>query len=223
MDRLPATGRRRCTAPAAPTRRAARAAALALVLFAATGCQTAMSSSAASSSAASAAAGSSVAGSSSEWPLRFQRHRFGAYCFDTWGCQILYNGFPHGRPEPEALSPSAASYGADLRERMKGGHLDIRNFPGPAEVRWRAKDKTELQAQIDIAEIFRDQLVRHEVPREDIADGASIGEPEIILEVDDRTINVYSRCFIPLKRPQDPANPHSDYRADLIKVFSRSY
>lgn len=177
-----------------------------------------MSTSAASSTAASAAAGTSA-----EWPLRFQRHRFGAYCFDTWGCQIVYNGFPHGRSEPETLSPSAASYGDDLRQRMKGGHLDIRNFPGPAEVRWRSKDKTEHEARIDIAEIFRDQLVRHEVAREDIAEGASIGEPEIILEVDDRTINVYSRCFIPLKRPMDPGNPHSDYRADLIKVFSRSY
>lgn len=179
-----------------------------------------MSTSAASSPSAAAQAG---AGTSAEWPLRFERHRFGAYCFDTYGCRIVYHGFPHGKPDDTKLSASTASFGADYRSLMKAGHIDIVNFPPPAEVNWRSKDQSEHSARIDIAEIFKDRLVRHEVAREDIAPGVSINDPEIILEVDDRTINVYMRSFIPLKAPRDPGNPNSDYRADLIQVFSQTY
>ncbi|MDT1028364.1 hypothetical protein RNH99_30670, partial [Pseudomonas paraeruginosa] len=81
-----------------------------------------------------------------------------------------------------------ASFGADYQSLMKGGHIDIANFPPPAEVSWRSKDQSEHKALIDIGEIFSDGLVRHQVAREDIAPGVSIGDPEIILEVDDRTI-----------------------------------
>ena len=44
-----------------------------------------------------------------------------------------------------------------------------------------------------------------------------------ILEVNDRTINVYMRDMIALRKPQFPDRPHSDFRNDLIKVFSRTY
>ncbi|MGO1069086.1 hypothetical protein [Lysobacter sp. CA199] len=179
-----------------------------------------MSTPAATHTTAQSATG---AGTTAEWPLRFQRHRFGGFCFDTYGCSIVYNGFPHGKDDPEQLSAPASSFGADYQQRMKAAHLDIANFPAPAEVTWRAKDKSEHRASIDIAEIFRDQLIRHEVAREDVAEGVSVNDPEIILEVDDRTVNVYMRSMIPLKKPRDPANPNSDFRADLVRVFSRTY
>lgn len=230
MDSQSATGRRRRHAepPCSPSHaRRVRALAAMLALFAATGCQTAMSTSASSPSGAAPADATADhaagAGTSAQWPLRFERHRFGGYCFDTYGCRIVYHGFPHGKPDDSKLSASTASFGADYQSLMKAGHIDIVNFPPPAEVSWRSKDQSEHKALIDIGEIFSDRLVRHQVAREDIAPGVSIGDPEIILEVDDRTINVYTRTFIPLKAPRDPANPNSDYRADLIKVFSQTY
>ncbi|MGH8079880.1 MAG: hypothetical protein ACREP7_04840 [Lysobacter sp.] len=166
---------------------------------------------------------SQTASTATQWPLRFQRHRFGGFCFDTYGCSIVYNGFPHGKDDPDQLSASTASFGADYQKRMKAAHLDIANFPEPAQVSWRSKDKSEHRASIDIGAIFQDQLIRHQVAREDMAPGVGLNDPEIILEVDDRTINVYMRSMIPLKRPLDPANPHSDFRADLIRVFSQTY
>lgn len=225
MDSQSATGRRRpaaipCAAQRIARVRRLRALAAMLALFAATGCQTAMSSSAATDSSAQPGPG---AGTTAEWPLRFQRHRFGGFCFDTYGCSIVYNGFPHGKDDPDQLSAAASSFGANYQQRMKAAHLDIANFPAPAEVKWRSKDKSEHHASIDIAAIFNDQLIRHEVAREDVAVGVSVNDPEIILEVDDRTVNVYMRCMIPLKKPRDPANAHSDFRADLIRVFSQTY
>lgn len=179
-----------------------------------------MSSSVASDTTAQAASG---ADTTAQWPLRFARHRFGGFCFDTYGCSIVYNGFPHGKDDPDQLSASASSFGPQYQQRMKAAHLDIANFPGPAEVTWRSKDKSEHGASIDIGAIFKDQLIRHDVPREDIATGVSLNDPEIILEVDDRTINVYMRSMIPLKQPREPGNAHSDFRADLIRVFTQTY
>lgn len=218
MDKPSAPGSRPAPPPRWARARRIRAVAAMLALFAATGCQTAMSS-----SAPDAAAPDAQAVTTAQWPLRFQRHRFGGFCFDTWGCSIVYNGFPHGQDDRERRSASAASFGNAYPQRMKAAHLDIANFPAPAEVVWRDKDQGEHRASIDIGAIFADGLVRHEAAREDVAEGVSLNDPEIILEVNDRTINVYMRSMIPLKRPRDPANPHSDFRADLVRVFSQTY
>src|SRR3546814_1382825 len=93
----------------------------------------------------------------------------------------------------------------------------------PAVVSWRSKDGTPLRAEVDIDKIFKDRLIRHNVAREDIPEKAGVHNPDIVLEVDDRTINVYMRAFVPTKEPQTPGNKHSNFRNDLIKVFSRTY
>lgn len=218
MDKPSAPGRRPAPPPVRARVRRARAVAALLALFAATGCQTAMSSSATPDPSAGA-----QAVTTEQWPLRFQRHRFGGFCFDTWGCSIVYDGFPHGQDDRERLSASTASFGAAYPKRMKAAHLDIANFPAPAEVTWRAKDKSEHHARVDIGAIFADGLIRHEAARADVAAGVSLNDPEIILEVDDRTINVYMRCMIPLNHPLDPTNPNSNFRADLVRVYSQTY
>jgi hypothetical protein len=97
------------------------------------------------------------------------------------------------------------------------------NFPAPAKITWRSEDGTPYEAEIDIGEIFKDRLVRHNVSRQDVTDNALGDGPGIILEVNDRTINVYMRVTIWLKQPRLPDRPHSDYQDELIKVFSRTY
>ena len=88
---------------------------------------------------------------------------------------------------------------------------------------WRSKDGQPHEADIDIGEIFRDQKIVHRVPREDIREGVSITDPDIVLEVEDRTITVYMRAFIPTKELQVPGNPYSGHRDDLLRVWSRTY
>ncbi|MFX6763667.1 hypothetical protein ABTH06_18600, partial [Acinetobacter baumannii] len=94
-----------------------------------------------------------------------------------------------------------------------------------AKVSWRAKDGTPLEAEVDIGEIFRDELIRHNLQPHEIAErGIGPGAlPQIILEVNDRTINVYMRAHISTRELQQPGNRYSDFRADLIKVFNRTY
>ncbi|WP_460830665.1 hypothetical protein [Lysobacter humi (ex Lee et al. 2017)] len=156
------------------------------------------------------------------WPLKFKFHYFGAHCFDTQACQILYRGFQHGNPSP---SPPIASFGRPLDKLLSAGRGPIPNFPPPAQVRWRSRSGTPLEADVDFAQIFEDELIRHRLRKEEMPEAtlASDHAPAIILEVNDRTINVYMRAHLSTRELQIPGNRHSDFRDDLIKVFSRTY
>lgn len=159
-------------------------------------------------------------GTVADWPLWFTAHDFGVHCFDTERCEVLYRGLPHGSDEP---TPSVASYGRPLEELLSAGRGPILNFPAPAVVNWESKDGSSHHAEIDIGKIFQDKLIRHKVAREDIPEGISIGSTDIILEVNGRTITVYTRTHIPTKELQIPGNKYSDFKNDLIKVFSHTY
>ena len=74
-----------------------------------------------------------------------------------------------------------------------------------------------------MSDVFSDRLIRHNVSREDIPEEIGIPNPEIILEVIDRVINVYMRAFIPTKELQIPGNRYSGHRDDLIRVFNKTY
>lgn len=156
-----------------------------------------------------------------EWPLRFRSHSFAAHCYDTYDCKVVYAGLEQRGDDPDDLRPSSAGYGPDYRRNWSGTHLMIRNFPAPARVSWRSKDGQSHQAEIDFADIFRDELIRHNVPREELADvpdGEYPNEPSILLEVNDRTIRVYMQAHVPTKRLQKPGNRYSDFRNELILV-----
>jgi hypothetical protein len=157
-------------------------------------------------------------------PIPFDRHNFGSYCFDTYGCKVLYdNRYDSNDPDDE-LSSSSASLGADYPSVMRGGWLGIRNFPMPAEVTWRDKDGNPHQATVDIAAIFKDQVVVHEVPQDQLPQILTADiHPEVILEVNDRTIRVWTRAFVPTTVLQKPGNPNSNFRRDMIQVYSKTY
>jgi hypothetical protein len=158
-----------------------------------------------------------------QWPLRFKSHSFGAFCYDTLTCKIRYANLEHGSDKP---SPPSSTYGPKYLDHLSGGHGMIRNFPSPARVSWRSKDGQSHEAEIDIGEIFQDELIRHNVSREemaDVPDGEYQNEPSIILEVNDRTIRVWMRAHIPTKELQKPGNPYSDFRNDLILAKAYTY
>ncbi len=158
-----------------------------------------------------------------DWPLKFVQHSFGAFCYSTYGCHVEYGRrLVKSDPEDE-LKLSSESLGDRYPRNLGAGWLGIANFPGPARVRWRSKDGTAHTAEVDIGGIFEDGLIRHEVPRDDVREGVSIGNPEIVLEVNDRTISVYMRSFIPTKALQEPGNPRSGHRDDVVRVWSRTY
>ena len=155
------------------------------------------------------------------WPLRFDSHSFSVFTYDTYGAKVVYDDQLQTDEDDGELQRSSASYGPDYQHNWKGIHGSIANFPAAAQVSWRSKDGQAHEARVDLGEIFKDQLIRHQVPREEVSDAPT--EPSIILEINDRTINVYMRAFITTKREQIEGNRYSRFRHDLIRVWSRTY
>ncbi len=156
-----------------------------------------------------------------DWPLTFVRHNFGATSYSTYGCKVVYNGFLHLSNDEDVLQISSASAHPDALKKLSAGYLSVRNFPGPAKVTWRSADGAAHQAEVDIGEIFKDQKVLHNVPKEEVL--GDLGNPDILLEVNDRTINVYMRAFVPTRELQIPGNKYSRFRDDLILAWSKTY
>lgn len=155
-------------------------------------------------------------------PIRFSTHSFGAHCFEATECRVVYfDRIIRSGDLPENTTP----YPTDgLSKRLVAPHIAIPNFPAPAKVAWRAMDGTRLSADVDIAEIFGDELVRHEVPDGELQPFLySPVEPDILLVVRNRTINVFMRAEMPTKKPQIQGNPYSNSRNDLVLAYSRSY
>jgi hypothetical protein len=156
-------------------------------------------------------------------PIPFDRHKFGAACYDTYGCKVHYADFWVTTQPEDELRRSSASLGTDYPDVMGGG-LDIRNFPLPAEVSWRDKDGNPHEATVDIAAVFKDQVVLHKVPQDQLPPIMTAPVfPEIILEVNDRTINVWMRAMVWTTVLQKPGNPDSDMRNDMILAYSKTY
>ena len=158
-----------------------------------------------------------------KWPLKFKEHTFRVVCYSTQMCKVWYAGAWSIRDKP---TPPSSKYGAKYLDHMLGGHVGIENFPEPAEVTWRSMDGKEHQAHIDIGEIFRDEIARHDVPREEVSDlphGELTIDPLILLEVNDRTIRVYMRTYVPTRHFQIPGNAYSDSRDELILAKTYHY
>ncbi len=158
-----------------------------------------------------------------EVPLRFAGHNFGAHCYNAIGCRVGYNGrYQIDNAQDQVSGPPPA----DRNKVWGGGEGTIRNFPPPAEVRWKSLDGVPHEAKVDMAAIFKEGLIWHNVPKADMADfyrGEWAGDPDIHLEVNDHTINVYMEMLVPTKTAQKPGNEYSFHRTDLFLVWSHTY
>ncbi|MFC6841445.1 hypothetical protein [Xanthomonas theicola] len=160
-------------------------------------------------------------------PIPFDRHAFGTACYDTYGCKILYNGRYEAHDSDDVKRISSASLGDGYPDNLSGSTIGIRNFPDfppPAEVSWRSKDGQPHHATVDIGAIFKDKIVLHKVPQEQLPPILTAPIfPDIILEVNDRTINVYMRAMVFTTVPQRAGKPDSRFRYDLMLAYTKSY
>ena len=158
-------------------------------------------------------------------PLRFKTHNFAAHCYNTEHCSVVYDDYDFTRPYHD--TPAPAPQGADYKKHWaKASYLGVHNFPAPAAVRWTSKDGTAHEAQVNIADIFKNELIWHDVAKADMAnfyEGPVAGSPDIVLEVNDRTINVYNGMLIPTRSEQIPGNKYSYSRNDLFLVWTQTY
>lgn len=158
-------------------------------------------------------------------PLRFIKHAFEARCYNTIGCQVDYDNTRQAGP-PEGEDPDnyrAPPPKADHKAMMDASYIGIRNFIPPADVRWKSLDGVQHEAKVDIGQIFKDQLAWHKVSGSDYAKDSFADSVDIFLEVNDRTINVYTKAFVATRSEQEAGNKHSNFRDDLFLVWTRTY
>ena len=136
---------------------------------------------------------------------------------------MTYGGFPHERENPTRSIKSLGDHYPSVL--TTGVRIGIDNFAGPVEIDWKAKDGTPLQASLDFDVLFKDRLtpLPPGVRRDDIPETIGISDPTIIVEVVDRTVNVWTRTHIPMKEAQIPGNRYSFNNTDLVKVYTRTY
>jgi len=153
----------------------------------------------------------------------FDGHSFGAYCYNTIGCKVLYSNFYQVKDEENQVAPPPETSG--MQRYWHGGHGGIDNFPPPAMVTWRSLDGVAHEAHVDIGEIFKDQQVLHNVPANKLAWNATKTgmSPDIILVVNDRTISVYMQVFVVLKEPEMRGDRPSGFRSEPVLAWRHTY
>ena len=153
----------------------------------------------------------------------FDGHSFGAYCYNTIGCKVLYASAYHVKDDENQVSPPPRSDG--IQKNWQGDYGGIDNFPPPAVVTWRSLDGVPHEAHVDIGEIFKDQQVLHNVPANKLAWNATKTgmNPDIVLVVNDRTISVYMEAFVVLKEPEIPGNRYSGAVDELVLAWRHTY
>ena len=160
-------------------------------------------------------------------PLHFVRHNFDVHCYDTLAFYVEYNGDGFFRSEyRDTRSPPYAE--SIPRERWPGaGYISVANWPSPAKLRWTSLDGVEHTAKIDFSRIFADGLTLHTVPDNELPAGmyhqGISTDPEIHLEVKNRTVRVYQRARMSTRSEQRPGNKYSNYRKDLFLVAEFNY
>jgi hypothetical protein len=150
--------------------------------------------------------------------MPFFDHSFSASCYDTLACRVLYeNAYVVNEEDPSGpLTPV-------IRKNLRGGWGSL-DFPSKAHVVWTSKDGEEHEEEIDLEEIFKSKLVLYS-PELDVRDvnlHAYYRTPDIILVIENRSIYVYIKTLIPLIKPVDPRNIHSNGRIDMVMAYTKT-
>ena len=155
--------------------------------------------------------------------MRFGKgHRLGMACFNASDMKIAYGRFGmrifsrennDGKrhlagPKPEGYEPNADMLGFEV-------------FRDVLKVRWHDYNDNELSYEIDLDALFPDKIIPHNKEDEDLIywDEPYRGDPEIIVEVDDRTLRVYSCITVRVVYPDD----RLVHRRDCTQLLEKSF
>lgn len=162
------------------------------------------------------------------WPLRFDSFSFGTRAFNTLRCNIIFRGHQFALDD-ELDGPSGPPPSPDWKDRWTASFI-VANWmmpPGPVEIRWTSLDGVEHYVEIDlIKDIFPDLAVLHNVPKEDVNEAWARYDkdtPDVLMEINDRTINVYMSAMVLTKSPPNPARPDVLFRNDLVLAWTKNY
>jgi len=162
--------------------------------------------------------------SKNERVIRFDnKHNLGLDCYNASDLHLAYGRFGARRYASEENDGKRI-----LANSKKEGHATDANmgtfevFRDVVKLRWLDHEGNPIAYQFRFEDIFKDKIIPHIKEDEDLIywDDPIFGIPGIIIEVDDRTLNIYSDVDIRLRVPNTNKLRH---RRDHILVFSKTF
>lgn len=160
--------------------------------------------------------------------LTFDEHTFNLKCYRASDMKVAYGNY-------HSLGLSNRAYTPNHERRIcrakklsdndsRGSMIGLYSaFEGPLHVQWHALDDSVINATVDLDEIFPDkEIPNNEDPKQIDWNFPTSGLPAIVIEVNDRTLNIYSDVTILLEAPDH--NPsHRISKRNRKLVFSKTY
>jgi hypothetical protein len=152
--------------------------------------------------------------------LKFQRHNLATDCYSATVMRVIY---AH-KQFPACSNKISREKRPEDDKRWPGVISDFRAFEGPLQVEWRTRDGDSHSVVLNLDDIFRDKVVLHREDPQRIDQSMPMipSNPIIVIEVHDRTLNVYMDVRIAL-RPTDPSVRTRDVRRNRTLAYSKTF
>lgn len=156
----------------------------------------------------------------SEPGLRFTTHDMGVACYGVSDVSIAYGGTERLLCSGQ-LAPAKTAADETRYPNVKFGSYPA--FADPLQVRWRARDGSDHACVLALADLFPDRQVLHTEAPARIYQAAPLtgGEPTIIVELVERTLNIY--MFASLQLAPGSAGGAREERDHRTLAFSRTF
>jgi len=161
--------------------------------------------------------------------LTFEKHNIKLKCFDASDLKIVYGNYhTHGLNNREytpnhvrEVCPSKKPN--DDTKFLSGGMGAYSAFEGPLRVQWHALDDRVIDTTIDLDEIFPGKVIPNKEKSNRIYwPIPTTGLPFIVIEVNNRTLNIYSDVDISIV-PEDGNVSNRTSHRNRTLVFSKTY
>lgn len=151
--------------------------------------------------------------------LKFKTHDLNIQCYSASNMKLEYAGNEFHLFEGKVSKEKTP---ADENRYPNGKSGSYNAFAGPVNLKWRSRDGSQHATTINLDEIFKDRKVLHKEDPSKIYMPMPItgNEPTIIIEINDRTVNVYMFVAIQLVSANTTKRDESDNRT---LAFSKTF
>jgi len=150
--------------------------------------------------------------------LKFTTHDIDIKVFSASDVYLVYAGSPHRLSFGKVFRAKTPEDVSRFRWGTSGSY---NAFAGPVEMEWRSQDGTPFKYSLNLDEIFKERRILHteEISRLYKAEPVYGGKPTIIIEVNDRTVNVY--MFVTMRLEKDEQT--REHRDHLTLAFTKTF
>ena len=153
--------------------------------------------------------------------LTFKTHDLSIDIYDASDLNLIYSRSQHNLSKGKIARKKTHDDENKFPNFKSGSYFA---FPGPVELNWRSSDGETHSFLLDLDKIFKDRKVLHTEDQKLIYKPKPItgGEPTIIIEVNNRTLNVYMFATVQTIS-QDPNVTRRNSRDHRTLAFSQTF